>query len=63
LPRTCSEYKDLARVEANQEKVDALLQKKFGGDEKVMQGYKDRSDTREVLGARVAREVILESKK
>ena len=57
------EYKDLASLEANQDKADALLQKMFGGDEKVMQGYKDRSEIREVIGTRVAREVILEPKK
>jgi hypothetical protein len=57
------EYKDLASLEANQDKADALLQKMFGGDEKVMQGYKDRSEIREVIGTRVAREMILEPKK
>jgi hypothetical protein len=58
-----SEYKDLASLEANEDKADALLQKMFGGDEKVMQGYKDRSEIREVLGTRLAREIILEPKK
>jgi hypothetical protein len=57
------EYKDLATLEANEEKADAMLQKMFGGDEKVMQGYKERSDIREVLGTRLAREIILEPKK
>jgi hypothetical protein len=57
------EYKDLASLEANEDKVDALLQKTVGGDEKVMQGYKERSEIREVLGTRLAREVILEPKK
>jgi hypothetical protein len=57
------EYKDLASLEANQDKADALLEKMFGGDEKVMQGYKDRSEIREVLGTRLAQEVILEPKK
>jgi hypothetical protein len=57
------EYKDLATLETNQEKADAMLQKMFGGDEKVMQGYKDRSEIREVLGTRLAREIILEPKK
>jgi len=57
------EFKDLATLEANQDKADALVQKMFGGDEKVMQGYKERSDIREVLGTRLAREVILEPKK
>jgi len=57
------EFKDLATLEANQDKADALLQQMFGGDEKVMQGYKERSDIREVLGTRLAREVILEPKK
>ena len=57
------EFKDLATLEANQDKADALLQKMFGGDEKVMQGYKERSEIREVLGTRIAREIILEPKK
>ena len=57
------EFKDLATLEANQDKADVLLQKMFGGDEKVMQGYKERSDIREVLGTRLAREIILEPKK
>ena len=56
------EYKDLASLEANADKADALLQKTFGGDEQVMQGYKDRSQIREVIGTRLAREVILEPK-
>ena len=57
------EYKDMASLEANQDKADALLQKMFGSDEKVMQGFKDRSEIREVIGTRLAREMILEPKK
>ena len=57
------EYKDLATMEANAAKADALLERIFGGDEKVMQGYKDRSEIREVMGTRLAREIILEPKK
>jgi hypothetical protein len=57
------EYKDLASLEANEDKADALLQKIVGGDEKTMQGYKERSEIREVLGTRLAREIILEPKK
>ena len=57
------EYKDLASLEANADKADELLQKTFGGDDQVMAGYKDRSQIREVLGTRLAREVILEPKK
>jgi len=57
------EYKDLATLEANEDKADAMLQKMFGTDEKVMQGYKERSEIREVLGTRLAREIILEPKK
>jgi hypothetical protein len=55
------EYKDMASMEANADKADALLQKTFS-DDQVMQGYKDRSQIREVLGTRLAREVILEPK-
>ena len=57
------EYKDLATMEANTAKADALLERIFGGDDKVMQGYKDRSEIREVMGTRLAREIILEPKK
>jgi hypothetical protein len=58
-----TEYKDLATMEANEDKADALGQKMIGNDEKQMQGYKDRSEIREVMGDRLAREIILEPKK
>jgi hypothetical protein len=57
-----TEVKDLASMEANQEKADALSQKVVGDDQKQMQGYKDRSEIREVMGDRLAREVVLEPK-
>ena len=57
-----TEYKDLASMEANEDKADALAQRVVGNDEKQMQGYKDRSEIREVMGDRLAREVILEPK-
>ncbi|SRR5712691_3410385 len=58
-----TEYKDLATMEANEAKADALGQKLFGSDEKIQQGYKNRSEMRDVLGERLAREIILEPKK
>jgi hypothetical protein len=57
-----TEYKDLATMEASQEKADALGQKLFGDDQKMMQGYKDRLEIREVLGDRLAREIVLAAK-
>jgi len=57
-----TEYKDLATMEANEDKGDALAQKMVGTDEKQMQGYKDRSEIREVMGDRLAREIVLEPK-
>ena len=57
-----TEYKDLASMEANQDKADALAQKVIGTDEKQMQGYKDRSEIREVMGVRLAREIVLDPK-
>ena len=57
-----TEYKDLASMEANQDKADALAQRVVGNDEKQMQGYKDRSEIREVMGVRLAREIVLEPK-
>jgi hypothetical protein len=58
-----TEYKDLATMEANEDKGDALAQKMIGNDEKQMQGYRDRLEIREVMGNRLGREIILEPKK
>ena len=56
-----TEYKDLATLEANEQKADNLAQTVVGNDEKQMQGYRDRLQIREVLDVRLAREQILES--
>ena len=58
-----TEYKDLATMEANETKADTLTQRVIGPDEKQRQGYRDRSEIREVVGDRLAREVILEPRK
>jgi hypothetical protein len=55
-----TEYKDLATLEANQQKADDLEQKVVGDDQKQIQGYKERAEIREVLGTRLAREIVLE---
>lgn len=57
-----TEYKDLATMEANEDKADALAQKVVGDDEKQRQGYRDRLEIREVMGERLAREIVLEPK-
>ena len=57
-----TEFKSLAAMEANEDKAEAVAQKVVGNDEKQMQGYKERSEIREVLGERLAREIILEPK-
>ena len=58
-----TEYKDLATYEANQAKADNLAQTVIGDDAKQMQGYRDRLLIREVLGNRLARQIILEPKR
>ena len=58
-----TEYKDLATYEANLGKADNLAQTVIGNDEKQMQGYRDRLLIREVLGNRIARQIILEPKR
>ena len=55
-----TEFKDLATMEANEEKSEAVMQKVMGDDQKQMQGYRDRSEIREAMGFRLAREVVLE---
>lgn len=57
-----TEYKDLASYEASLAKTDNLLQTVIGNDEKQMQGYRERLQIREVLGNRIARQIILEPK-
>jgi hypothetical protein len=57
-----TEYKNLATLEANEDKIDAVAQKVIGDDEKQRQGYRERLEIREVMGNRLAREVVLEPK-
>ncbi|MBI4470960.1 MAG: hypothetical protein HY650_16725 [Acidobacteria bacterium] len=58
-----TEYKDLATMESTEAKADALTQRVIGDDTKMRQGYKDRLEIREVLGVRLAREIILEPRR
>ena len=58
-----TEYKDLATYEANLSKADNLAQTVIGDDAKQMQGYRDRLLIREVLGNRLARQIVLEPKR
>jgi hypothetical protein len=55
-----TEYKDLATLEASEQKGDAYFQKAVGDDQKQMAGYKERLEIREVMGTRLAREIVLE---
>ena len=57
-----TEVKDLTTLEATKDKADALSQRLVGDDQKQMQGYKDRSEIREIMGIRQAREIVLEPK-
>jgi len=53
------EYTDLASIEANQDKADALRLEVDGNDQAQMQGYQDRSKYRELIGTKYARELTL----
>jgi hypothetical protein len=55
-----TEFKDLASLEANEAKADTVAQQVAGNDEKQMEGYKERAAIREVMGSRLAREIVLE---
>jgi len=57
-----TEYTNLARMEADEDKAEAVAQKVVGNDAKQMQGYREREQIREVMGNRLAREIILEPK-
>lgn len=58
-----TEYKDLATMEANENKADNLAQQVVGTDAVQMQGYKERLEIREVLSDRLSREIVLEPKR
>jgi hypothetical protein len=58
-----TEYKDMATLEANEAKEDALYQRTVGNDEKQRQGYRERLEIREVMAGRLAREIILEPRR
>jgi hypothetical protein len=57
-----TQYKDLATLEANEDKMEELAQKMFGGMPKIESGYEDRASYREVMADRLGREIILEPK-
>jgi len=58
-----TEYKDMASMESNQQKEESVAEKVIGDDQKQMQGYKDRSEIREVMGERLGRQLILEPRR
>jgi hypothetical protein len=58
-----TEFKNLATMEANADKAEAVSMAAVGADDqKMRQGYKDRLEIREIIGDRTAREVVLEPK-
>jgi hypothetical protein len=57
-----TQFKDLASMEANSDKMEQLGEQLFGGMQKIEAGYQDRSSYREVIGDRLGREIILEPK-
>jgi len=58
-----TEFKDLATLEANEDKMEAVVMQALDlNDQKMLQGYQERSSWREIVGDRLAREIILEPK-
>jgi hypothetical protein len=59
-----TEFKDLASMEANQDKMEAVANQALNSnDQKMIAGYQERASWREIIGDRLAREIILEPKK
>lgn len=50
-------------LEANEAKADSVLQAVVGNDDKQRQGYRERLEVREVMGNRLARDIVLESRR
>lgn len=58
-----TEYKDLATYESNADKMEAVAMQALEiNDQKMIEGYKERASWREIVGDRLAREIILEPK-
>ena len=58
-----TEFKDLATLEANEDKMEAVAMQALDlNDQKMIQGYQERASWREIIGDRLAREIILEPK-
>ncbi len=55
-----TEYKDLTSMEAGEQKAEGIALSTVGGEQKMQQGYKERLDIREIVGDRLAREIVLE---
>jgi hypothetical protein len=59
-----TEFKDLTTMEANQDKAEAVANQALSSnDQKMIAGYQERASWREIIGDRLAREIILEPKK
>jgi len=59
-----TEFKDLATLEADQDKREAVANKALNSnDKKMIEGYQERASWREIIGSRLAREITLEPKK
>jgi hypothetical protein len=54
-----TEVKDLATLEATEAKAESIALQLAGGDQKAQQGYKDRLQIRQIIGNRLAREIVL----
>jgi hypothetical protein len=54
-----TEVKDLATMEATEQKAEAIALQLVGGDAKAQQGYQDRLKVRRIIGNRLAREIVL----
>ena len=53
----------MAKLFPDEDNADSPPQKAIGDDAKQMQGYRDRLLIREVLGNRIARQIVLEPKR
>lgn len=57
-----TQFKDLASLEANADKMEATAMQVVGGQQQAETGATQRGEYREVIGDRLGREIILEPK-
>ncbi len=57
-----TQFKDLATLEANRDKMEAVALQLEGGQQRIESGYEQRVAIRDIIGDRLGQEIVLTPK-